>query len=60
MRGRNAMARESASEAETTIKIDAYNHYLPPPYLELLMLHAKDAGIVRGVDNDVDEPTGIE
>ena len=38
------MARESA---ETSIKIDAYNHYLPPPYLELLKQHSKDSGIVK-------------
>ena len=38
------MAREPA---ETSIKIDAYNHYLPPPYLELVKLHSKDGGIVK-------------
>jgi len=29
------------------IKIDAYNHYLPPAYIELLKTHAKDSGIVK-------------
>jgi predicted TIM-barrel fold metal-dependent hydrolase len=41
------MARESASDAENRIKIDAYNHYLPPPYLELLKRYSKDSGIVK-------------
>src|SRR3979490_2320942 len=41
------MARESASDAENRIKIDAYNHYLPPLYLELLKQHSKDSGIVK-------------
>src|SRR5258708_20019153 len=41
------MARESASDAENGIKIDAYNHYLPPSYLELLKQHSKDSGIVK-------------
>jgi aminocarboxymuconate-semialdehyde decarboxylase len=41
------MARESVSDAENRIKIDAYNHYLPPPYLELLKQNSKDSGIVK-------------
>src|SRR5258706_5741609 len=41
------MARDSASDAENRIKIDAYNHYLPPPYLELIKRHSKDSGIVK-------------
>jgi len=28
-------------------KIDAYNHYIPPAYLELLKRHSKDSGIVK-------------
>src|SRR6266550_8472883 len=41
------MARESASDAKNRIKIDAYNHYLPPPYLALIKQHSKDSGIVK-------------
>src|SRR6476661_2278014 len=41
------MSRQPASGTETRIKIDAYNHYLPPPYLELLKQHSKDSGIVK-------------
>ena len=29
------------------LKIDAYNHYIPPAYLELLLRHSKDMGIVK-------------
>jgi predicted TIM-barrel fold metal-dependent hydrolase len=29
------------------IKIDAFNHYIPPAYLELLKQHSKDEGIVK-------------
>ena len=29
------------------LKIDAYNHYIPPAYLELLQKHSKDTGIVK-------------
>ncbi len=36
-----------SSETSNSIKIDAYNHYLPPPYLELLKQHSKDSGIVK-------------
>ena len=28
-------------------KIDAYNHYIPPAYLELLQQHATDRGIAK-------------
>lgn len=28
-------------------KIDAYNHYIPPGYLDLLQQHSKDVGIVK-------------
>ena len=31
----------------TDLKIDAYNHYIPPAYLELLQKHSKDTGIVK-------------
>ena len=31
----------------TDPKIDAYNHYIPPAYLELLQKHSKDTGIVK-------------
>src|SRR5258708_21082511 len=41
------MAGQPASGAENSIRIDAYNHYLPPPYLELLKQHSKDGGIVK-------------
>src|SRR5258706_4247862 len=36
-----------SSETSNSIKIDAYTHYLPPPYLELLKQHSKDSGIVK-------------
>ena len=29
------------------IKLDAFNHYLPPAYLDLLKTHSKDSGIVK-------------
>jgi predicted TIM-barrel fold metal-dependent hydrolase len=29
------------------IKIDAFNHFIPPAYLELLKQHSKDSGIVK-------------
>ena len=29
------------------IKIDAYNHFIPPAYLEMLKRHSKDTGIVK-------------
>lgn len=29
------------------IKIDAFNHFIPPAYLELLKRHSKDTGIVK-------------
>ncbi|HEY4264575.1 MAG TPA: amidohydrolase family protein [Micropepsaceae bacterium] len=35
--------KDSASD----IKIDAYNHFIPPAYLELLKQHSKDIGIVK-------------
>ena len=41
------MAGQPASGAESSIRIDAYNHYLPPSYLELLKQHSKDSGIVK-------------
>ncbi len=41
------MAGQPASGAENSIRIDAYNHYLPPSYLELLKQHSKDSGIVK-------------
>src|SRR5207248_2991440 len=33
--------------AEIAPKIDAYNHYIPPAYLDLLQQHSKDTGIVK-------------
>jgi uncharacterized protein len=32
---------------EDKIKIDAFNHFIPPPYLELLKQHSRDIGIVK-------------
>jgi len=32
-------------------KIDAYNHYIPPGYLDLIREHSKDAGIVKRMTN---------
>ena len=29
------------------LKIDAFNHFIPPAYLELLKQHSKDSGIVK-------------
>jgi aminocarboxymuconate-semialdehyde decarboxylase len=29
------------------IKIDAFNHFIPPAYMELLKVHSKDTGIVK-------------
>ncbi len=29
------------------IKIDAYNHFIPPAYLDMLKQHSKDVGIVK-------------
>jgi aminocarboxymuconate-semialdehyde decarboxylase len=29
------------------IKIDAFNHFIPPAYLEMLKQHSKDSGIVK-------------
>jgi aminocarboxymuconate-semialdehyde decarboxylase len=34
-------------DAADSIKLDAYNHFLPPPYLEMLKQHSKDSGIVK-------------
>jgi len=31
----------------TAPKIDAYNHYIPPAYLDLIRQHSKDSGIVK-------------
>jgi predicted TIM-barrel fold metal-dependent hydrolase len=33
--------------AANGIKIDAFNHFIPPAYLELLKQHSKDVGIVK-------------
>jgi uncharacterized protein len=35
------------SEAADSIKLDAFNHFLPPLYLEMLKQHSKDSGIVK-------------
>src|SRR5579871_2006263 len=32
-------------------KIDAYNHYIPRAYLDLIRQHSKDAGIVKRMSN---------
>jgi aminocarboxymuconate-semialdehyde decarboxylase len=34
-------------EAADRIKLDAFNHFLPPLYLEMLKQHSKDSGIVK-------------
>jgi uncharacterized protein len=34
-------------EAADSIKLDAFNHFLPPLYLEMLKQHSKDSGIVK-------------
>jgi uncharacterized protein len=34
-------------EAAESIKLDAFNHFLPPLYLEMLKQHSKDSGIVK-------------
>jgi len=34
-------------DSTDAIKIDAYNHFLPPLYVEMLKQHSKDSGIVK-------------
>jgi aminocarboxymuconate-semialdehyde decarboxylase len=42
------MARKPATHRDMTFpKIDAYNHYIPPAYLDLIRQHSNDSGIVK-------------